>query len=93
MTSLIARPATTDRFDAFDFTRALAIVGMLGAHLVGIEGGATVLERGVTGDVAAHLATSPRCSVCLPEFRGASRPSVQALRHDSDATSRGVPWR
>lgn len=58
MTSAHARPGANSaevvpaRFDVLDFARALAILGMLGSHLVGTEGGATVLERGVTGVLA-----------------------------------------
>src|SRR5262249_20406518 len=37
------------RFDVLDFVRGLAILSMLGSHLVGTEGGRTALERGVTG--------------------------------------------
>ena len=42
-----------NRFDVLDLVRGLAILAMLGSHLVGIEGGATALERGVTGVLAA----------------------------------------
>lgn len=54
-----ARPIATSgetpstRFDVFDLARGLAIIGMLGSHLVGTEGGATALERGVTSILAA----------------------------------------
>ena len=41
------------RFDVLDLVRGLAILAMLGSHLVGTEGGATALERGVTGLLAA----------------------------------------
>jgi hypothetical protein len=44
------RPAT----DSLDFARSLAILGMLGSHLVGTEGGATLLERSLTGFFAAN---------------------------------------
>jgi uncharacterized membrane protein YeiB len=40
------------RFDVLDLARGLAILGMLGSHLVGTEGGATALERGVTSVLA-----------------------------------------
>jgi uncharacterized membrane protein YeiB len=60
MTSERARPAAISaqaaapaRFDVLDLVRALAILGMMGSHLVGTEGGATALERGVTGVLAA----------------------------------------
>jgi uncharacterized membrane protein YeiB len=59
MTTERARPANFSaeavpaRFDALDLARGLAILGMLGSHLVGTEGGATALERGVTGVLAA----------------------------------------
>jgi uncharacterized membrane protein YeiB len=41
------------RFDVLDLVRGLAILAMLGSHLVGTEGGATSVERGVTGVLAA----------------------------------------
>ena len=44
---------SSTRFDVLDLVRGLAIVAMLGSHLVGTEGGATALERGVTGVLAA----------------------------------------
>jgi uncharacterized membrane protein YeiB len=59
MTSERARPAdisaeaTPTRFDVLDLVRGLAILGMLGSHLVGTEGGATAFERGMTGVFAA----------------------------------------
>lgn len=59
MTMERARPAaifaeaTPARFDVFDLARAIAILGMLGSHLVGTQGGATALERGVTGMLGA----------------------------------------
>ena len=59
MISKNARPAAISaetapaRFDVLDLARGLAIIGMLGSHLVGTEGGATALERGVTGVLAA----------------------------------------
>lgn len=60
MTSKRAQPAAISaqaappaRFDVFDLARGLAILGMLGSHLVGTEGGATALERGVTGVLVA----------------------------------------
>src|SRR5688572_3340513 len=40
------------RFDVFDLVRGLAILGMLGSHLVGTEGGANAIERAVTGVLA-----------------------------------------
>ena len=52
MTSNNPRPAAHARFDAFDFARGLAILGMLGSHLVGTEGGANAFERGITGVLA-----------------------------------------
>ena len=45
--------ASSTRYDSLDFARGLAILGMLGSHLVGIEGGATLLERSLTGLFAA----------------------------------------
>jgi uncharacterized membrane protein YeiB len=42
----------SSRFDVLDLVRGLAILAMLGSHLVGTEGGATALERGVTGVLA-----------------------------------------
>ena len=48
-TSSEAAPA---RFDVFDLVRGFAILGMLGSHLVGTQGGANALERGVTGVLA-----------------------------------------
>src|SRR5215471_21490909 len=45
--------ATPTRFDALDLVRGLAILGMLGSHLVGIESRGTAFERGMTGLVAA----------------------------------------
>ena len=51
--AISARAAAPARFDVFDLVRALAILGMIGSHLVGTEGGATALERGVTGVLAA----------------------------------------
>jgi uncharacterized membrane protein YeiB len=59
MTSQHTRPAAISaesapaRFDVLDLVRGLAVLGMLGAHLVGTEGGTTPLERGVTGLFAA----------------------------------------
>jgi len=47
----LASDAST-RFDVLDLVRGLAILGMLGSHLVGTEGGATPLERGVTSLLA-----------------------------------------
>lgn len=44
--------ASSTRFEVLDLVRGLAILGMLGSHLVGTEGGATVLERGVTSLLA-----------------------------------------
>jgi uncharacterized membrane protein YeiB len=44
---------TPNRFDVLDLVRGLAILAMLGSHLVGTAGGATALERGVTGVLAA----------------------------------------
>jgi uncharacterized membrane protein YeiB len=44
---------SSTRFDVLDLVRGLAILAMLGSHLVGTEGGATALERGVTGVLAA----------------------------------------
>ena len=44
--------ATQARFDVFDLARGLAILGMLGSHLVGTTGGANTLERSVTGLLA-----------------------------------------
>jgi uncharacterized membrane protein YeiB len=41
------------RYDVLDLVRGLAILGMLGSHLVGTEGGTTALERGATGLFAA----------------------------------------
>jgi len=41
------------RFDVLDLVRGLAILAMLGSHLVGTEGGATAFERGFTGMLAA----------------------------------------
>jgi uncharacterized membrane protein YeiB len=49
-TSGVASPT---RYDSLDFARSLAILGMLGSHLVGTEGGATLLERSLTGLFAA----------------------------------------
>jgi uncharacterized membrane protein YeiB len=45
--------SSSNRFDVLDLVRGLAILAMLGSHLVGTEGGATALERGVTGVLAA----------------------------------------
>jgi uncharacterized membrane protein YeiB len=59
MTSNRTRPAeisadtSSTRFDALDLARGLAIIGMLGSHLVGTEGGATPLERSITSLLAA----------------------------------------
>src|SRR5690349_10061878 len=44
---------SSTRFDVLDLIRGLAILGMLGSHLVGTHGGATALERGITGILAA----------------------------------------
>ena len=44
--------AAPARFDVFDLVRGLAILGMLGSHLVGTEGGANAIERAVTGVLA-----------------------------------------
>ena len=44
---------SSSRFDVLDLVRGLAILAMLGSHLVGTEGGATAIERGVTGVLAA----------------------------------------
>ena len=41
------------RFDVLDLARGLAVLVMLGSHLVGTAGGATRFERGFTGVVAA----------------------------------------
>lgn len=49
----VSADTSSSRFDVLDLVRGLAILGMLGSHLVGTEGGATVLERGVTGVLAA----------------------------------------
>jgi len=49
----IAAEAAQTRFDVLDLIRGFAILGMLGSHLVGTEGGSTALERGVTGLFAA----------------------------------------
>jgi uncharacterized membrane protein YeiB len=52
------RPARTSaegsssRVDVLDVVRGLAILGMLGSHLVGTEGGAAPLERGITSLLA-----------------------------------------
>jgi uncharacterized membrane protein YeiB len=50
--------STSSRFEALDFARGLAVLVMLGSHLVGTEGGATALERGFTGLVAAMEPTA-----------------------------------
>ena len=50
---ITAEASAPARFDVFDLVRGLAILGMLGSHLVGTEGGANALERGVTGVLAA----------------------------------------
>ena len=50
--SATSRDASSTRFDVFDLARGLAIIGMLGSHLVGTEGGTTALERGVTSILA-----------------------------------------
>lgn len=52
-TAHTAADTLTTRFDVLDLVRGLAILGMLGSHLVGTEGGATALQRGVTGVLAA----------------------------------------
>lgn len=44
---------SSTRFDVLDLVRGLAILAMLGSHLVGTDGGATAFERGVTGVLAA----------------------------------------
>lgn len=49
----VSADTSSSRFDVLDLVRGLAILGMLGSHLVGTEGGATALERGVTGVLAA----------------------------------------
>ena len=43
----------SSRFDVLDLVRGLAILAMLGSHLVGTAGGTTALERGVTSLLAA----------------------------------------
>ena len=48
----VSADASPARYDVFDLVRGLAILGMLGSHLVGTEGGATAFERGVTGLLA-----------------------------------------
>src|SRR5262249_33150255 len=59
MTSERARPAEISagaaptRFDVLDLVRGLAILGMLGSHLVGIEVRGSAFERGMTSLVAA----------------------------------------
>ena len=45
--------ALSARFDVLDLVRGLAILAMLGSHLVGTAGGATAFERGVTSMLAA----------------------------------------
>ena len=52
MTTHPSHVASSNRYDALDFARGLAILGMLGSHLVGTGGGATLLERGITGLLA-----------------------------------------
>ena len=57
MTIIRFRPHATTaaapaRIDVLDLGRGLAILGMLGSHLVGTEGGANVFERGITGVLA-----------------------------------------
>jgi uncharacterized membrane protein YeiB len=44
---------SSSRFDVLDLVRGLAILAMLGSHLVGTAGGSTTFERGVTGVLAA----------------------------------------
>ena len=51
--SAISADVAPTRFDVLDLIRGLAILGMLGSHLVGTEGGTTALERGATGLFAA----------------------------------------
>jgi uncharacterized membrane protein YeiB len=48
-----ASSSSSNRFDVLDLARGLAILAMLGSHLVGTDGGATALERGITGVLAA----------------------------------------
>jgi uncharacterized membrane protein YeiB len=52
-TARTSADTSSTRFDVLDLVRGLAILAMLGSHLVGTEGGATALERGVTGVLAA----------------------------------------
>lgn len=53
MTARNSDPSSSNRYDALDLLRGLAILGMLGSHLVGTEGGANAFERGITGVLAA----------------------------------------
>ena len=43
---------SSSRFEALDVARGLAVLVMLGSHLVGIEGGATAFERAFASTVA-----------------------------------------
>lgn len=63
-TAVSLSPATNDRggtaddaprarYDAIDVARGLAVLGMIGVHLVGTDGGTTAFERGLTGALAA----------------------------------------
>ena len=52
-TSADTSSTPSTRFDVLDLVRGLAILAMLGSHLVGTDGGATALERAVTGVLAA----------------------------------------
>ena len=53
LSSRSSSDAPSTRFDVLDLVRGLAILGMLGSHLVGTEGGVTSLERSITGILAA----------------------------------------
>ena len=52
-TARTSADVSSTRFDVLDLVRGLAILAMLGSHLVGTEGGATAIERGITGVLAA----------------------------------------
>ena len=52
MTAHVSQATSSNRFDVLDLLRGLAILGMLGSHLVGTEGGANAFERGFTGVLA-----------------------------------------
>src|SRR5262249_7689009 len=71
-----AAATTPARFDVLDFVRGLAILGMLGSHLVGTEGGRNALERGAT-NLFASLEPTGAALFCV--LAGGSW-SIQAER-------------